>query len=318
MFRRTIASSVSALARQMPVARRQALAAGSRMVSTGAVKPSIARSRLAWVAAVGTVGAAVAFAGAAGTVGLEDESLLKRFVRASYSGEDGVLQRTVQPDTGTPPFAIELDSDGQESVMVALGIRTVSFLKIHVYALGIYMAKNDFARLQKVLASKPEYTDASALIDPTTGPALVQAILDAGVDLTLLIVPVRATSFSHLRDGFVRAVMGSARFKALEQSTDAAVSEAASAGLDDLRTMFSRKMSVPKHRKLFLHRRADGTLACKYENGSGPSPEVVDLGVISSRPVADALVQQYLSGETPSSEQARNAFVDSVVRIAQL
>src|SRR5690606_24782996 len=118
-----------------------------------------------------------------------------------------------------------------EYVLVGHGIRTVSFMKIQVYVLGLYIHKDDLSIVQKQLLG-----ELSAAIDsPTTittatsteREKLRQVLSgEQGEEESIVamnklllpnsdgravrslwrITPTRNTDFSHLRDGFVRQI----------------------------------------------------------------------------------------------------------------
>lgn len=131
-------------------------------------------------------------------------------------------------------------SDGDEYQLLGLGIRTVSFLKIQVYVVGLYVAKSDITELQQRLvrtAIHPPSDDPAAisgagadaatslvpperaqlkelLLDPKRGDAAWTALLkDDGIRTAFRIVPTRNTDFMHLRDGWVRGITARAQQK---------------------------------------------------------------------------------------------------------
>ena len=137
-----------------------------------------------------------------------------------------------------------------EYQLLGLGVRTVSFLSIQVYVVGLYIAKSDIAALQQRLISiavhpvdggaspmsAPSNAAAAAatslvsterqaledlLLDPDRGEAAWDAILaEGGLRTVLRLVPTRNTDFLHLRDGWVRGISSRATQRAkLESAT---------------------------------------------------------------------------------------------------
>ncbi|KAL4896588.1 chalcone-flavanone isomerase-domain-containing protein [Aspergillus ambiguus] len=135
-------------------------------------------------------------------------------------------------------------ADTDEYQLLGLGVRTVSFLKIQVYVVGLYVAKADISELQQRLVraavhppdeaghaaavvDSPGATSATLLVstersqlkhlllDPVRGDALWDAILrQPGLRTAFRIVPTRNTDFLHLRDGWVRGITARANAKA--------------------------------------------------------------------------------------------------------
>ncbi|OKL60572.1 hypothetical protein UA08_04126 [Talaromyces atroroseus] len=129
----------------------------------------------------------------------------------------------------------------EEYQLLGLGIRSVSFLSIQVYVVGIYVAKSDIGVLQKrlietgvqapissaassasatlnlasqtgtgaVSATSLVSTERDALkkllLDPENGEEAWTSILKEGnIRTAVRIVPTRNTDFMHLRDAWVR------------------------------------------------------------------------------------------------------------------
>lgn len=80
------------------------------------------------------------------------------------------------------------------------------------------------------------------------------------------------------------------------------------------RSNFHRNLSVPKGKKLFMHRTADGLLKCVFNDGNSS----MELGTITDKIVADTLFLQYLAGPNPSSEPARKSTVETFNKLAIL
>ncbi|KAF8610672.1 hypothetical protein BDV93DRAFT_517763 [Ceratobasidium sp. AG-I] len=120
------------------------------------------------------------------------------------------------------PTVIRLEGE-PEMTLLGVGVRTVSFLSIRVYSVGFY-ADLASADLKSLRLCK----DAEECIDT----------LLKTTSCALRIVPTRATSYSHLRDGFVRALQAR---QALGRKTGALVAdqeEALHGPLQELKGLF--------------------------------------------------------------------------------
>ncbi|KAK9323274.1 chalcone-flavanone isomerase-domain-containing protein [Lipomyces orientalis] len=215
-----------------------------------------------------------------------------------------------QPETSVDPFKRMVTVDGTEFWLLGLGVRTVSFLKLQVYAVGIYVAKDDVPELlEKVKSVSGKLDIRSVILDNNSGMKIFDALLHQPVRFALRIVPVRNTDFAHLRDGFVRSVMASIKsHHSIGDDVDA------SQGTNQLRSLFSRKLSVPKNGELIMAMTNSGELKCIY------SPKRTDaevLGTVTDRNVVNALMLHYLAGPKAASEEARIAFADSVADLLE-
>jgi hypothetical protein len=138
----------------------------------------------------------------------------------------------------------------EEYQLLGLGIRSVSFLSIQVYVVGLYIAKSDLAVLQQRLirqAVVPPTSSSSVggdgtvvatslipaereklkelLLDPERSEeAWSQVLKEEGLRTAFRIVPTRNTDFLHLRDGWVRGVTGRAQ-KANARAKEAAAKQ---------------------------------------------------------------------------------------------
>ncbi|KAH8835429.1 chalcone isomerase [Flagelloscypha sp. PMI_526] len=92
------------------------------------------------------------------------------------------------PETITVPAKIAYPP----LTLLGVGVRTVSFLRVKVYSIGFYADLTN-PNLKFTSAMSPEEK--------------IQHIID-NTSCVLRIVPTRPTSYSHLRDAFVRALQG--------------------------------------------------------------------------------------------------------------
>ncbi|QRW27178.1 chalcone domain-containing protein [Rhizoctonia solani] len=88
------------------------------------------------------------------------------------------------------PTILQLDGE-PKMTLLGLGVRRVSFLGINVYSVGFY------ADLSKV--------DAKVLRQCKSPEECINLLIQK-TSCALRIVPTRATSYTHLRDGFIRTI----------------------------------------------------------------------------------------------------------------
>ncbi|KAL8993137.1 MAG: hypothetical protein Q9169_006580 [Polycauliona sp. 2 TL-2023] len=148
------------------------------------------------------------------------------------SASTSTATRTLPYGTGPP----STNNSSEEYQLLGLGIRKVSFLRIQVYVVGLYIARSDLPKLQESLvrayftstaSGDSTVSSATTLVEnekaelrdlllnnPTKdkgGEARGEKIWDevlreAGVKSVLRIVPTRSTDFGHMREGWVRSI----------------------------------------------------------------------------------------------------------------
>ncbi|AOW04161.1 chalcone-flavanone isomerase-domain-containing protein [Yarrowia lipolytica] len=234
-----------------------------------------------------------------------------------------IIQPTdsVQPPTSTPPFPTKMSADGKEWSLLGCGVRRVSFLGFDVYAIGLYLPESQKREVRELLQSTSGFQQANgdveefkkSLLDPVHGAAKIRWLLDQGIDIRIRIVPVRNTDFGHLRDGFVRTILAHPEAKEASQNKEFAD------GLSELKTIFSRKMSVPKHNILVMNRKGNnGELKITYYDAKSEADlgEGSELGTVHNPQVSELLLLQYLTGKKPISETLRDSVINGLVTVA--
>lgn len=241
-------------------------------------------------------------------------------------------------------------SDGDEYQLLGLGIRTVSFLSIQVYVVGLYVAKGDITELQQRLvrtaihppvASSDESAavsgigaDAATSLVPPERQQLKELLLDAdrgdaawtallkenGIRTAFRIVPTRNTDFMHLRDGWVRGITARAQQKKpLPGSTEPGEFQDTEFGtaMNDFKAIFGggQRKSVPKGQTLFLLRDAHGALDALFQ--PDPKKPMHWLGRVTDERVSRLVWLNYLAGKTVSSEGARKNIVDGLMTVVE-
>lgn len=237
-----------------------------------------------------------------------------------------------QVQTGTssvPTFPRYLpwgDREGEEDEyqLMGLGIRTVSFLGIEVYVVGLYIATSDIAALQSYLVQTIA-AGASTLVagerdelrklllDPVQGEETWSKVLkQSGIKTIVRIVPTRNTDFGHLRDAFVRHLTArSQRDRAVPgaEYND----EAFGIAVGEFKKLFNRG-SVPKGKELLMARDGKGKLVVWYDDGKLGSQRV---GEVTDERISRVLWLQYLAGKTVSSEQARVNIIEGIMEYVE-
>ncbi|TGO82257.1 hypothetical protein BPOR_0878g00030 [Botrytis porri] len=205
--------------------------------------------------------------------------------------------------------------------LLGLGIRTVSFLHIQVYVLGLYISPSSIPTLQTSLLQLAAPNGASTLVanekdalksmllDPSRSEEIWSTILkNPEIKSIVRIVPTRNTDFHHLRDAWVRSLTARAQ-KNREEFGDEAFGKA----MGEFKALFNRG-SVPKGRELLLSRDESGKLGVWYEDGVSGSQR---LGEVRDERISRGIWLGYLAGANVSSEEARRSVVEGVMRFVE-
>ncbi|KAJ9220920.1 hypothetical protein DTO207G8_8508 [Paecilomyces variotii] len=257
------------------------------------------------------------------------------------------LPKSLDTASLQPGHEISVASEAEEEYeLLGLGIRTVSFLSIQVYVVGLYVAKSDISALQHKLvraavqgpgASSSEGAVAATslipaerqalrelLLDPTKGEEVWDSILkEGGVRTAFRIVPTRNTDFMHLRDGWVRGITARAQkaaAKAKEAGSDKPSEfsdESFGNSMADFKALFGggQRKNVPKGQILFLLRDERGALDALFQ--PDPAQPIRWLGRVADERVSRLVWENYLAGKNVSSESARQSVVDGVTAIVE-
>ncbi|KAJ4476677.1 chalcone isomerase, partial [Lentinula aciculospora] len=160
--------------------------------------------------------------------------------------------------------------------LVGVGVRTVSFLRIQVYSVGFYADLNN----------------ANLKFEPTMTPDdKIREIVNTCA-CEIRIVPTRNTSYSHLRDAFIRAITARLRDGRKNGTTTEEEAVEAASPIRKLKTLFPNT-ALTKHSPLdiFLYPPTPG------------KPRALtfrDLGSVESDWVAREFVLHYFDGDGPS------------------
>ncbi|WFD27789.1 hypothetical protein MNAN1_002794 [Malassezia nana] len=128
--------------------------------------------------------------------------------------------------------ATKVSPDGRKLRLLGMGVRTVTFLGVHVYVAALYVDENAIA------SAKPAWAAGDRNLEDQ-----VRTWLEEGVACAVRIMPVRSTDFGHLRDGFLRTVQTrakDARLPGKAYTLDEADEETLSSNVQDLKSLFPR------------------------------------------------------------------------------
>lgn len=231
-----------------------------------------------------------------------------------------------------PSATSDISSAEEQYSLLGLGIRTVSFLSIQVYVLGLYVRTADFDRLQSVFVKHvnpagsslipSEKTDLRAQLLDASGSLDVwdKVLRDATIRSAVRIVPTRNTDFAHLRDGWVRGITARTQ-EAARTGSKEYEDETFGTAMKDFKALFGGRGKAPKGSVLTLTRDENGTLSAVYEtesktNGAENAPREV-MGKIRDERISRLVWLGYLGGKAVSSEEARKNVVQGVMELVE-
>ncbi|KAF2637316.1 hypothetical protein P280DRAFT_472468 [Massarina eburnea CBS 473.64] len=262
--------------------------------------------------------------------------------------------KTINLPTSTGPESIESEA---EYTLLGLGIRKVSFLRVQVYVVGLYVKTSSLHILQNHLINTINPTASTlipgekedlrkALLDPEKSVQIWEAILahkgtDA-VDMVFRVVPTRGTDFKHLQDGWMRGVASrtdevrrkqadllrqqaaESKHISLPKPVDEGEFSDESFGLamKDFKNLFQGKGSAPKGSVIILGRDERGALNALYQpitktNKGEKMGEATKLGSVTDERVSRLVWLLYLGGQNVSSEEARKNVVEGLLKIVE-
>ena len=264
--------------------------------------------------------------------------------------------RTISlPNTSTVgPEGLSSESQYQ---LLGLGIRKVSFLRVQVYVVGLYVKCADLAKLQNHLINTVNPTASAlipgekdtlreALLDPERSTEIWEAILSRegmdAVDMAFRVVPCRGTDFKHLQDGWMRGIASRTdevrrkqadllRQQAIESKTIALpapvdagefADESFGLAMKEFKGVFTGKGKAPKGSVITLTRGKNGALGALYQplvqqNGKEKMDKPSFLGEVVDPRVSRLVWLLYLGGQNVSSEAARKNIVDGCIAITE-
>lgn len=232
----------------------------------------------------------------------------------------------------TLPAGIGAIKQEEEYQLIGLGIRTVSFLRIQVYVVGLYVACSDLSELQASMVREVAAPGATTLIESEKDDLKLRLmegadseriwaeVLKSGsIKSALRIVPTRGTDFGHLRDGWVRGI--TSRSKGADFEDDDFKT-----AVGDFKKVFGGR-KLEKGKALLLARDGNGELRAWINEGKpgsqGHQPEqgssslLVPLGGVQDERVSRLVWLTYLGGDSVASEGARKNIVEGILDLAE-
>lgn len=169
------------------------------------------------------------------------------------------------------PTTLELPGTPKLSLL-GLGVRTVSFLGLKVYSVGFYadLGQRGF---------KPR-------VDGTPAEQIEHIVRNT--TCALRIVPVRSTSHTHLRDGFIRAIQSRITLARNNGHLTPEEEDALLQPVQTLKGLFPN-VSLPKHQPLHA------VLTAPTPNGSR-TLYFPELGRVENPWLADEFFMAYFAG----------------------
>ncbi|OZJ05624.1 hypothetical protein BZG36_01501 [Bifiguratus adelaidae] len=194
----------------------------------------------------------------------------------------------IEPDS-KHSFPETITVDGETRHLVGLGVRKVSFLKVNVYVVGLYISEKDLSRLRGSTSWKGFRTE-----DFLESNRLAEQLLNEPIDLTIRVEPIRTTNGAHLRDGFTRSLLQ----RLHDQSTDMSEDEERDIilAIQEFKNLFPKTVVKPGSAFLFT-RKSNGVLRLTFQDNT--------VGDIPSSWLSKQFFLGYLGKEKPNSEGAR-------------
>jgi len=215
----------------------------------------------------------------------------KNIAFADALPENVESETTEEPESGVHiPTYITLH-DGTKTRLIGLGIRTVSFLKIKVYVVGMYISEDDI----DVLKNWKRYDKEKFMSENDESMAL--SILDLPIVMAIRIEPVRNTNGHHLRDGFTRAITHRMQdgFMSEEDAENVLKS------IKELKAKFPKSV-VKAGTALILKKEKNGTLIIEYEGKN--------MGIVNNIWLTKNIFMSYLAAKNPISQKAKRNIAD--------
>lgn len=237
------------------------------------------------------------------------------------------------------PAGMGAAQEEEEYRLLGLGVRKVSFLRIQVYVVGLYVAKGDMGLLQEKLVRASAGGGVASTLVQGEKEELKETLLDGegstkvwsqvlkegGVRSAVRIVPTRNTNFSHMRDGWLRGI--DLRGKGTEFE-----SEDFKMAVDQFKGMLGGRGSVGKGKVMLLGRATNGALRAWVEEEKEDDAEGAEskasparknrecmtlLGTINDERISRLVWMGYLAGQNIASEDARRSIVDGVIEMVE-
>lgn len=233
-----------------------------------------------------------------------------------------------QPNSQSNPGNIE---NQEQYTLLGLGIRTVSFLSIQVYVVGMYVRTQDISALQEKLIHV--INESASTLIPSESEELKKRLLDPqasrevwaellkvpGLKTAWRIAPTRNTDFGHLRDGWITGINNRMReAKQLAQGAETEFdAEDFGKAIGDFKGIF-KGGKAPKGSVMILSRGPMGALDVWFQAKPGASGQqtMQRLGAVSDERISRLIWMGYMAGDKVSSEPARKGVAEGCVNFA--
>jgi len=218
-------------------------------------------------------------------VGLTASYLAYQTQHPAFQDSSVEAGTVVDPDSKIP-FPVYMQTDDNWKRLIGFGVRTVSFLKMHVYVVGLYMRSEDLGSLKQLKGWKN--FDKKEFLK---NRELAEQLLDQPYEMSVRIVSARNTNTQHLRDGFVRLLLQRMKSQSLSEKEEKEILE----GMQQFKANFT-SMKVKKHAVFVFTKTTDGNLEMSYEDKH--------LGTVNNKWISKNFFMSYLEPKAPSSEAA--------------
>ncbi|GAA6023726.1 hypothetical protein JCM10207_000236 [Rhodosporidiobolus poonsookiae] len=221
----------------------------------------------------------------------------------------------LDPTTSTPFPSTLVSPDGVKLRLVGTGVRTVSIFSIRVYTVGFYCSERE---LQLAEAGKlagwegytperliPPYTVPGGQPTGPVGEELMDSLFEKA-DAAVVIVPLRNTSLTHLRDAFTRTLIARMKIPRVAQEMEGELNEQTGAALVEFKSFFSSK-NLQKGSPLTLFYSAPNRTVL-FQAQDEKTRVLTTLGVLRQPLLAKELLVSYFSDSAaPSPEMVKSA-----------
>ncbi|ORZ26316.1 chalcone isomerase [Lobosporangium transversale] len=231
----------------------------------------------------------------AATVGVLSWQLGHSFVEA----ESPTTSKTVIDPDSKAAFPRHIRSeDGSPARLLGLGVRKITFLRVQVYVVGLYMKESDLDDHNSRFRAMPEVQKFQRT-DQMSADTAFKAIVQTPIELILRIAPVKETNGPHLRDGFTRNLTQAAKTQKLSEPDN----EEAMEGIMQFKNLFP-KGKISTNQALIFRKSPDGSMTIQLDD------EV--LGTTRNRWVIENFFLGYLRSDSPISEKARDSIAQGI------
>lgn len=191
------------------------------------------------------------------------------------------------------PQTLNIPGFNNRFELVAWGVRTVSFLGIKVYNVGLYIPDEQVSVL-------PSYAQSN--IDANPWAPLIRIY---ECPMVLRIIPVRSTDYAHLRDGFVRSTLTRMKMEGEDEQRIRTRDDA----VTQFKSLFPRQ-KMKKGEVLTIVKKGPELRLYAGENMEE------DLGAVRNDDLARGLLSAYLVGDNVVSPDLQKKLQKRLQEIA--